>query len=137
MTVKRLFEPASGTGVERVFSIARSVHNYHRGHLLPSTVKKLMIVNYYLRLMSKSSNDDETLQGQATRTNADAELIQQCQISDDKDDNTFETELPLAATSHFSTPLSSVQAGKRPMPPEFIAAESQTRRCSARLQEHS
>ncbi|OAF63412.1 hypothetical protein VC83_00304 [Pseudogymnoascus destructans] len=41
--------PATGTGVERIFNIARDIHEYHRAQMSTATVRESMIVKHYHR----------------------------------------------------------------------------------------
>jgi hypothetical protein len=50
--------PISGVGVERIFSITRQICSYQQNRLDADTIKQLMIVRTYDRLMAPEDSDN-------------------------------------------------------------------------------
>jgi hypothetical protein len=53
--------PLAGVGVERIFNLARDICGYRRGHLLPATIREIILVFHAQRRYNSSSRLQQEL----------------------------------------------------------------------------
>jgi hypothetical protein len=88
---------AAGTGVERVFNIARNLHEYHRAQLSPESITKAMLTKHYNRHKWVIPGEWENVEyrygtiDSGDKDMNEKDLVRHLEMSDD-DDNQNEDE---------------------------------------------
>jgi hypothetical protein len=79
--------PLAGVGVERVFNFARDMCGYRRGHLLPETIRALLIVYHHQISGSRINQFRSTLDSTMNTEQMTAEEIDEEIITQEKEIN--------------------------------------------------